>query len=210
MNKSSQPLIRLVDDDASVLKAQSLFLEVAGYEVKSYSSALEFLENDDFSKLGCLVLDVRMPKMSGLELQNELNRRKVFLPIIFLSAHGDIEMAVEAVHKGALNFLVKPPSLDKLLQLIKNGVEEHKQRIQEQKYATYLQSQWDLLTIAEKQVAEMLAKGLSNNMISAALDISERTVRSHKYSVYQKMEIENAAELSVFFSDYSKYRKKFL
>lgn len=210
MNKSSQPLIRLVDDDASVLKAQSLFLEVAGYEVKSYSSALEFLEHDDFSKLGCLVLDVRMPKMSGLELQNELNRRKVFLPIIFLSAHGDIEMAVEAVHKGALNFLAKPPSLDKLLQLIKNGVEEHKQRIQEQKYATYLQSQWDLLTIAEKQVAEMLAKGLSNNMISAALDISERTVRSHKYSVYQKMEIENAAELSVFFSDYSKYRKKFL
>lgn len=210
MNKSSQPLIRLVDDDASVLKAQSLFLEVADYEVKSYSSALEFLENDDFSKLGCLVLDVRMPKMSGLELQNELNRRKVLLPIIFLSAHGDIEMAVEAVHKGALNFLVKPPILDKLLQLIKNGVEEHKQRIQEQKYATYLQSQWNLLTIAEKQVAEMLAKGLSNTMISAALDISERTVRSHKYSVYQKMEIENAAELSVFFNDYSKYRKKFL
>ena len=116
MTKITQSLIRLVDDDESVLKAQSLFLEMAGFKVKSYNSALSFLEKDDFSVTGCIVLDVRMPHMSGIELQNELIRRRCDLPIIFLSAHGDIEMAVEAVHKGAKTFLVKPPRLDKLLE----------------------------------------------------------------------------------------------
>ena len=116
MTRTTQSLIRLVDDDESVLKAQSLFLEMAGFKVKAYNSAISFLDNDDFSVTGCLVLDVRMPHMSGIELQNELIRRGCDLPIIFLSAHGDIEMAVDAVHRGAKTFLVKPPRLEKLLE----------------------------------------------------------------------------------------------
>lgn len=210
MTKKSQSLVRLVDDDESVLKAQSLFLEMAGFKVRAYNTALSFLEKDDFSITGCLILDVRMPHMSGLELQNELIRRKCDLPVIFLSAHGDIEMAVEAVQKGAKTFLVKPPKLEKLLSYIKEAVEEHRQRQKGRKFAEGLVRQWAVLTESERQVADMVAKGLTNNMISSALGITERTVRSHRSSIYEKLDVENAAELSVFFNDLNKYKRAYL
>ncbi|WP_301204193.1 response regulator transcription factor, partial [Turicimonas muris] len=181
-----------------------------GFKVKSYNSALSFLEKDDFSVTGCIVLDVRMPHMSGIELQNELIRRRCDLPIIFLSAHGDIEMAVEAVHKGAKTFLVKPPRLDKLLEYIKEAVEEHRERQKGRRFAEFLMNQWNSLTEAERQVADMVAKGLTNNMISLVLEITERTVRSHRSSIYEKLEVENAAELSGFLNDLNRYRKAYL
>ncbi len=210
MTRTTQSLIRLVDDDESVLKAQSLFLEMAGFKVKAYNSAISFLDNDDFSVTGCLVLDVRMPHMSGIELQNELIRRGCDLPIIFLSAHGDIEMAVDAVHRGAKTFLVKPPRLEKLLEYIKEAVEEHKEKQKGRRFAESLVQQWSQLTETERQVADMVAKGLTNNMISFVLEITERTVRSHRSSIYEKLEVENAAELSVFLNDLNKYKRAYL
>jgi FixJ family two-component response regulator len=146
MRKEKKPLIRLIDDDASVLRAEASFLEMADLNVCCYQGALKFLEEDDFTVSGCLVLDVRMPGMSGIELQTELIKRGVRLPIIFLSAHGDIEMAVAAVQRGALNFLTKPPQLDKLLELIGRAVEIDKKRRELEVWKDDLDRSWMLLS----------------------------------------------------------------
>lgn len=116
------PVVRIVDDDASVCESQSFFLQLAGFRTRSFSSAEDFLRDDDAEAPGCIILDVRMGGMTGIELQQELNRRGSDLPIIFLSAHGDIEMAMSCVEAGAFNFLVKPlnrknSSLSSLRQL---------------------------------------------------------------------------------------------
>ena len=122
MTNSISPVVRLVDDDYTVLDALTVFLEMADMTVRRYSSAQAFLDEDDPDVPGVLVLDVRMPGMSGIELQAELKRRKIDQPVIFLSAHGDIEMAAEAVRAGAMSFLVKPPKPEKLLALIREAV----------------------------------------------------------------------------------------
>ncbi len=202
----SEPIVRLVDDDATVLTAQSMFLKMAGLKVVCYSSAAEFLENDDNRIDGCLLLDVRMPNMSGLELQDEMIRRKIDLPIIFLSAHGDIEMAVQAVHKGAKNFLVKPPKLETLLEEIESAIELNISNRKDQAFGRALMQQWNQLTEAEKENARMVAKGLTNQVIAEVRGISERTVRSQRASVYDKLEVENAAELAAFLHDLDHYK----
>lgn len=188
----SEPIVRLVDDDATVLTAQSMFLKMAGLKVVCYSSAAEFLENDDNRIDGCLVLDVRMPNMSGLD--------------IFLSAHGDIEMAVQAVHKGAKNFLVKPPKLETLLEEIESAIELNISNRKDQAFGRALMQQWNQLTEAEKENARMVAKGLTNQVIAEVRGISERTVRSQRASVYDKLEVENAAELAAFLHDLDHYK----
>lgn len=112
------PLIRLVDDDPTVAESLTFVLEVAELQVRSFDSAERFLEFDDPSREGCLILDVRMPGMTGLELQNRLRALGRDLPIVFLSAHGDIEMALDCVRAGAVDFLVKPPRPDKLVDIL--------------------------------------------------------------------------------------------
>lgn len=116
------PVVRIVDDDASVCESQSFFLQLAGFRTRSFSSAEDFLRDDDAEAPGCIILDVRMGGMTGIELQQELNRRGSDLPIIFLSAHGDIEMAMSCVEAGAFNFLVKPPEPEKLQSLVTKAV----------------------------------------------------------------------------------------
>lgn len=204
---TKETLIRLIDDEESVLRAQSTFLTMAGYRVQSYQGALAFLEQDDFSVPGCLVLDVRMPQMSGIELQNVMLERKIDLPIIFLSAHGDIEMAVEAVRKGAKSFLVKPPQLDKLTDLIEEAVADNLKSRSDKRMAEEFEEQWAMLTESEKQVALMVGKGLMNSVIGEVLDMTERTVRGHREAVYEKLEVSNAAELATFIHELQDCRK---
>ena len=201
------PIVRLVDDDPTVLRAQSMFLRMADLSVVCYQSAAEFLSKDDPEVPGCVVLDVRMPNMSGLELQDELIRRKNVLPIIFLSAHGDIEMAVQAVQKGAKTFLVKPPKLEKFLEAIESAIAADLSARKEREFAKELQAQWDQLTEAEKKIARLVAKGLTNQVIAEVQEVSERTVRSQRATVYEKLEVENAAELVGFLNDLDKYGK---
>ena len=173
--------------------------------VRRYSSAQTFLDEDDPDVPGVLVLDVRMPGMSGIELQAELKRRKIDLPVIFLSAHGDIEMAAEAVRAGAMNFLVKPPKPEKLLALIREAVAKSIEDRRGKRYGDSLEKLWETLTPAERQVAVMVAKGLGNAVVAEALCVAERTVRSHKESIYRKLEVENAVELSDFLRDLDTY-----
>ncbi len=198
MKEMKNSLIRIVDDEETVRESVSLFLEMAGMRVVTYASAQSFLESDNFSVPGCIILDVRMPTMSGIELQDILKQKHCDLPIVFLSGHGDIEMAVEAVHRGAVDFLVKPPKPEKLLELVEKTVIKHQQQRRQQAEKEALFRIWEQLTPSEQQVAVLLSKGLSNAEAAEVLDVTERTVKAHRAMVYSKLSVSNAVETLEF------------
>lgn len=188
-------LVRIVDDDSDLRAAIRFLLESEGWEVADYYSAADFLLNDDPEIPGCLILDVRMPEMTGIELQGELKQHLRQIPIVFLSAHGDIEMAVKTLHEGAVDFLTKPVQEDKLvpvisravkLDLIKRGLsfdhEEIKERYKE-------------LTERETQIVSLLIKGLLNREIGERLGISTRTVEVHRARAFKKLQVHTISEL---------------
>lgn len=187
------PLIRIVDDDPGVGASFRFVLEAVGYQVRTYASADEFLEEDDLSREGCMLLDVRMPGLSGPELQTKLAAMKCDLPIIFLTAHGEVRMAVQAVQAGALDFLEKPVDAEALLPLLARDLSD-------------VEALWRQLTDAEQKTAELVAKGLPNRQAAEILGVSEDTVRSRCASVFGKLELHNAAELSEFLHDLSELR----
>lgn len=199
--------VRLVDDDNSVLRAMTVFLSLGGWTVRTYPCAQAFLDEDDLKTPGALVLDVRMPQMSGIELQQEMNRRDIRLPIIFLSAHGDIEMAVEAVKRGAKTFLVKPAKPERLIASIEEACRDDLEARKVASYASALEQEWSKLTPAEAQVAQMVGKGLSSAVIAQALGVTERTVRAQRASIYEKLELANAVELADFLHELQEFRK---
>lgn len=191
-------LVRIVDDDSDLRAAIRFLLESEGWEVADYYSAADFLLNDDPKIPGCLILDVRMPEMTGVELQSELKQHVREIPIVFLSAHGDIEMAVRTLHEGAVDFLTKPVQEDKLvpvisravkLDLIKRGLsfdhEKTKERFRE-------------LTEREKQIVLLLTKGLLNREVGERLGISTRTVEVHRARAFKKLELHTISELIQF------------
>lgn len=191
-------LVRIVDDDSDLRAAIRFLLESEGWEVADYYSAADFLLNDDPKIPGCLILDVRMPEMTGVELQSELKQHVREIPIVFLSAHGDIEMAVKTLHEGAVDFLTKPVQEDKLvpvisravkLDLIKRGLsfdhEKTKERFRE-------------LTEREKQIVLLLTKGLLNREVGERLGISTRTVEVHRARALKKLELHTISELIQF------------
>ena len=174
------------------------FLEMDDWRVKTYQSAEAFL-SDLSSQPGCLILDVRMPGMAGIELQQVMKTRGIRTPIIFLSAHGDIALAVEAMRSGAMTFLEKPPKPERLIACIEEAVRLDWEQNRRSEDLEQLQRQFSELTQAERQVARMVAKGLSNPQIASALGVSEKTVRSQRNAIYGKLEIQNAVELADFF-----------
>lgn len=195
------PLVRIVDDDLTICDSQSFFLQLAGWQTVTYQDPVTFLERDDWDRPGCIILDVRMPSLSGLEVQQELNKRGVDLPIIFLSAHGDIEMAMNCVEQGAFNFLVKHPIPEKLKDLVEKAIKLNKSQRKIKKETEELQKLFSQLTSTEQMVARQVAKGLTNKMIGEVLDMSERTVQSHRSKVFAKLDVGNAVELFQFLSD---------
>lgn len=144
------PLVRIVDDDPTICDSQSFFLQLAGWQTVTYQDPVTFLERDDWDRPGCIILDVRMPSLSGLEVQQELNKRGVDLPIIFLSAHGDIEMAMNCVEQGAFNFLVKPPIPEKLKDLVEKAIKLNKSQRKIKKETEELQKLFNQLTSTEQ------------------------------------------------------------
>ncbi|WP_418304290.1 response regulator transcription factor [Parasutterella excrementihominis] len=194
-NSEIKVLVRIVDDDSDLRAAIRFLLESEGWEVADYYSAADFLLNDDPEIPGCLILDVRMPEMTGIELQGELKQHLRQIPIVFLSAHGNIEMAVKTLHEGAVDFLTKPVQEDKLvpvisravkLDLIKRGLsfdhEEIKERYKE-------------LTERETQIVSLLIKGLLNREIGERLGISTRTVEVHRARAFKKLQVHTISEL---------------
>lgn len=191
-------LVRIVDDDSDLRAAIRFLLESEGWEVADYYSAADFLLNDDPKIPGCLILDVRMPEMMGVELQSELKQHVREIPIVFLSAHGDIEMAVKTLHEGAVDFLTKPVQEDKLvpvisravkLDLIKRGLSFDHEKIKER---------FRELTEREKQIVLLLTKGLLNREVGERLGISTRTVEVHRARAFKKLELHTISELIQF------------
>jgi len=187
--------IYVVDDDEAVRDAISMLLETVGIAHRVYDSATAFLEDYTPDLPGCLVLDIRMPGISGLELQEELGRRQSTLPIIFITGHGDIPMAVDAMRKGAVDFIKKPFRDQDLLDRIHEAL-EHDARGQQRRAAnSELHSQYESLSPRERQVFERVAKGQANKVIAIELSISERTVEIHRAQVMKKMHARTLAQL---------------
>lgn len=191
-----KPLIRVIDDDHAMRRSWAFLIEGEGWEVVTYSNALAFLAANDFSRPGCLLLDVRMPRMSGLELQDALKDKGVDLPIIFISGHGDIDMAVLGLKSGAVDFLQKPVDDRKLLDAISNAVLKNLNARRADAEISSFKTKLESLTQREREVIRMVAQGASNKAVAEGLGISEKTVQVHRGSAYRKLEIHNAAEIA--------------
>jgi DNA-binding response regulator, luxR family len=184
-------VIRIVDDDEELLTSFRFLLEGEGWFVRTYNSAESFLEKDNFNVPGCAIVDIRMTGMSGLELQDVLNARGIKLPLIFLSGHGTVETVVDTLRSGAVTFLSKPPSLDKLKEAIENALMNAKE-LDDQKEDF---RNWQSLTSKEKEVARLVSEGLLNKQIADELGIAERTVQTHRTMVYRKLDVKNNIEV---------------
>lgn len=185
----------LLDDDPGVRRSLSLALSLAGYEVEAYATAEDLLRGLDPAQPGCLVLDLRMPGMGGLEVQQALSARGCLLPIIFMSAFGDIPTTVRALKAGAVDFLEKPFSTDNLVARIDEAIEtDRQQRAQEALRQTIL-DRVKQLTGREREVMQLVTAGLSNKDIARQLDISPRTVEKYRARVMEKMHADSIADL---------------
>lgn len=193
-------VVRIIDDDDSMRKSWRFLIEGEGWTTKCNSSALRFLEEDDRNELGCVVLDVRMPDMSGIELQRVMMLQKNGLPIIFVSGHGDIDMAVQALKDGATDFLPKPVSADRLLTAIERAVSKDVERRQQNQLTDEYRHVFDTLTAREKMVAKKVARGLLNKQIADELQISEKTVQVHRGSVCRKLGVKSAVGVASILS----------
>ena len=192
---NSQQTVFIVDDDEGIRDALSMLLDTIGQAYELYSSAPEFLESYDESKGGCLVLDIRMPRMSGLELQAKLNEKKAMLPIIFITGHGDIAMAVEAMRQGGLDFIRKPFREQDLLDRINEALDidagKRKKGLDRQQLLDKIAS----LTEREREVFHRVADGEMNKVIAFELGISQRTVEAHRSQVMKKLGVRTLAQV---------------
>ena len=195
MGKSDNTVVRIVDDDGAVRDSIAFLLKSVGIRNECYASADEFLERNDPAVPGCIVLDIRMPGMSGLELQEELNRRKSVAPIIFITGHGDITMAVQAMQNGAADFIQKPFRDQSLLDCINSALQSVSAVQSEIERSKSLMKRYDSLTAREKEVMELVAVGTANKVIALDLDVSQRTVEIHRSHVMEKMGARNLAQL---------------
>ncbi len=195
MKKITEPRVHVIDDDEAVRDAISMLLETVDLPHALYPSANEFLEQFSEDTQGALVVDIRMPGMSGLELQETLNARHVSLPIIFITGHGDVPMAVEAMKRGALDFIRKPFREQDLLDRINEALEAEAQGRATQLALSDLQRQYESLSPREKEVYERVAEGQANKVIAIDLGISERTVEIHRSQVMKKMQARTLAHL---------------
>ncbi len=194
---SNEVLIRVVDDDAAMREAAVFLLESEGWNVVSYPDAKTFLREDIPSIRGCLILDIKMPGMSGLELQLALKERDYDLPIIFLTGHGDIDMAVSAIKSGAVEFLQKPLDNERFLRVVAESVAQSKKGFTNLDINGYeARKLWSRLTEREQQVMQRMASGLLNKDIASSLNISIRTVEAHRASAIKKLGLKTAAEVN--------------
>ena len=185
----------LVDDDAAVCHALSVFLEASGYRVSTFSSAESFLEGVEGILEGVMLLDQRMTGMSGLELQQELRRRHIDLPIIFITGHGDVQMSVKAVKAGAIDFLEKPFSNEALLASIREAFLQSDSHKKERESVAEMRSRYATLTEREREVMQHVVAGLSNRHLAEKLGVSDRTVEVHRSRGMKKMGADSLPDL---------------
>lgn len=195
MTTEQKPTVFIIDDDPSVRRGLSRLVRIAGYNVQLFSSAQDFLASPHRGGSGCILLDFSMPGFSGLDLQAELNKAEYRMPIIFITGHGDIPTATEAMKEGALDFLVKPVDRDRLLEAIRLALERDQERREEYTELEEIRTRLAKLTPREFEVMTFVLAGLLNKQIAYKLGITEDTVKIHRGRVMSKMDVVSVAEL---------------
>lgn len=189
------PTVYIVDDDRAVRDSLRWLIESIGVKVETYESAIDFLRAHDPERPGCIVLDVRMPGMSGLELHERLRRSDSCVPVIFITGHGDVPMAVRAMKAGAVDFVSKPFNDQALLDRVQQAIERDKQNRSKRAEHQEIYSRWSRLTPREREVMEMVITGHSNKSIAARLGVSSKTVEAHRAKFMEKMEAHSLPDL---------------
>ncbi len=190
-----QPIVFVVDDDDAVRNSLRLLLKSASLSTTAFASAQEFLAGWTADQPGCLVLDVRMPGMSGLELQEELNRRGAIIPVIFISGHADVPMAVEAIQHGAFDFLQKPFGDQDLIDRIQRALAADADNRQALSQLDELRKRYATLTPREQEVLVLVTDGRANKVMAGDLGVSQRTIEIHRARVMEKMGARSVAQL---------------
>lgn len=189
------PVVFIVDDDASVRDALKSLIRSVGLRVELFGSAREFLQRGRPDVPSCLVLDVRLPGIGGLDLQRQLADANVQTPIIFITAHGDIPMSVRAMKAGAVEFLTKPFRDQDLLDAIQIALERDRARLQREAEIAVLRERFESLTLREREVAAMVVSGMPNKQIAGEIGITENTVKVHRSRAMEKMQAQSLADL---------------
>jgi len=195
MNKPFKPTVFIIDDDASIRKSLSRLLRSADYTVETFPSAEEFLRREHFDGIGCLLLDVQMPGLSGTDLQEELSRAAYSMPIIFITGHGNIPMSVQAMKKGAVNFLAKPFDDEELLQGVREALEKDRKAKAGRAEVHDALRCIEQLTPREQEVLRYVITGMLNKQIALKLGIAEKTIKVHRGRVMEKLGVDSVAEL---------------
>ncbi len=191
----SPPTVFIVDDDAAIRFAMQALMDSVNLNHEIFASADEFLEKISGQRPGCLVLDIRMPGLGGLELQEELIKRGDTLPIIFITGHGDVPMAVEAMQKGAVDFIQKPFRDQELLDRIREALATDEERREAQQHHAEVAHRLERLTNREREVFDLVVTGKPNKVIAYELGVSQRTVEIHRARVMEKMQARSLADL---------------
>jgi FixJ family two-component response regulator len=191
----TEPVVFVVDDDASVRESLAELLASVGLRVEAFGSAAQFLQSKIADGPGCLVLDVRLPGLSGLDFQAELARSKVLLPVIFITGHGDIPMSVRAMKAGAVEFLTKPFRDQELLDAVQRALELDRTRREEHKSVAELGARFQSLTPREQEVIRLVSTGLMNKQIAGRLEVTEITVKVHRGNAMRKMRATSLVDL---------------
>ncbi len=194
-SRESDAVIAIVDDDPSVREGLSSLIRSAGLQVETFASAQEFLARTGAEAPSCLVLDLQLPGLSGLDLQKRMAEVGLEIPIVFLTGHGNIPASVQAMKAGAVEFLTKPFDEQDLLQAIQEAIERDRQNRQQHAEMHELQNRYESLTAREQEVMQQVVSGLLNKQIAAELNIAEYTVKIHRGRVMRKMHAESLADL---------------
>ncbi len=192
---SNTSTVYIVDDDEVVRDALKLLMESVGLEVATYASAQEYLDQFDCEQSGCLVTDVRMPGISGLDLQARLAAEKIHPPVIIITGHGDVPMAVRAVQAGAIDFLEKPFNNQTMLDSVHRAIEMDAKQRGESSRLQEIEARYDMLTPREKEVMQLVIEGMRNKNIAYDLEISQSTVEVHRSRVMEKMQAKTLSDL---------------
>jgi FixJ family two-component response regulator len=192
----TEAIVHIIDDDASFLAAISRLLRAKGFAVKTFTSASAFLAEADCEAPGCVLVDVRMPGMSGLDLQSALSRARSPLPILFLTGHGDIPSTVRAMRGGAEDFLEKRAPKEELLDAVRRALARDAREREERARQHHLRRRFDALTKREREVLAQVVQGRLNKQIAADLGIHERTVKLHRTAITTKLGVQSVAELT--------------
>jgi FixJ family two-component response regulator len=195
MSTQDVPTVFIVDDDEDVRESLQELLESVGLHSKSFGTAQEFLLNRRSDGPSCLILDVRLPGISGLDLQHELKRGKVSIPIIFLTAHADVPMSVRAMKSGAVEFLTKPFRHQELLDAVQRSLTRDRIVCEKRRDTAELRQRYNTLSVREREVMSLVVSGMLNKQIAAELGASEATVKMHRSQAMKKMQAKSLPEL---------------